>query len=133
MSLDWGQFKLVHEALSERAILLHIAPHLATELPIIVPVYTWWEVPYMWAGLKFYDLVAALHWSGARTRARVQSSYLLRKAQALRQFPMLNPDKLKATMVYHDGKLLFSCAECKFLNSFFTSLSFFFSLFFWCP
>lgn len=39
MSLDWEQFNLVQEALSERANLLNIAPHLSFPLPIMLPVY----------------------------------------------------------------------------------------------
>ena len=42
----------------QRAHLLNAAPFMAHPLPIIIPVYTWWEIPYMWAGAKAYDLVA---------------------------------------------------------------------------
>jgi glycerol-3-phosphate dehydrogenase len=65
-NLDYGQLKLVFEALHERKTVLDIAPHLASTLPIMTPCYSWWEVPYYWAGLKAYDLVAgsrALAWS----------------------------------------------------------------------
>ena len=40
----WGknseQYKMVKEALHERANLLAIAPHLSFPLPIMLPVYT---------------------------------------------------------------------------------------------
>jgi glycerol-3-phosphate dehydrogenase len=55
------QFQLVKEALNERETLLHIAPHVAYEVPIMVPIYKWWQVPYMWAGLKMYDFIARLN------------------------------------------------------------------------
>ena len=38
-NLDREQYKLVREALHERANLLEIAPHLAKPLPIMLPVY----------------------------------------------------------------------------------------------
>lgn len=40
----------LQEALSERAHLLNAAPFMTHALPIIIPLYTWWEIPYMWAG-----------------------------------------------------------------------------------
>lgn len=46
--LDFGQLKLVFEALHERRRLLANAPHLTSELPIMMPCYRWWEVPYFW-------------------------------------------------------------------------------------
>ncbi len=36
---DYEQYRLVKEALQERANLLKIAPHLAHPLPIMLPVY----------------------------------------------------------------------------------------------
>lgn len=48
--LDYGQLKLVFEALHERKHVLDQAPHLAKPLPIMTPCYKWWEVPYYWAG-----------------------------------------------------------------------------------
>ncbi|KAF5395018.1 Glycerol-3-phosphate dehydrogenase [Paragonimus heterotremus] len=38
-NLDVEQFRMVNEALSERANLIDIAPHLAYPLPIMLPVY----------------------------------------------------------------------------------------------
>ncbi len=38
-NLDYEQYKLVKEALHERANLLKIAPHLSHPLPIMLPVY----------------------------------------------------------------------------------------------
>lgn len=37
---DYGQWELVKEALSERSVFLDIAPYLAYQLPIMLPVYT---------------------------------------------------------------------------------------------
>jgi hypothetical protein len=39
-----GLYQMVKEALHERANLLEIAPHLSFPLPIMLPVYRWWQV-----------------------------------------------------------------------------------------
>lgn len=41
MHVDVEQYKMVKEALQERASMLHSAPHLAHPLPIMLPVYTY--------------------------------------------------------------------------------------------
>ena len=41
MGLDYEQYRLVREALHERANLLEIAPHLSHPLPIMLPIYTY--------------------------------------------------------------------------------------------
>ncbi|XP_014905197.1 glycerol-3-phosphate dehydrogenase, mitochondrial isoform X1 [Poecilia latipinna] len=96
MKLDYEQYMMVKEALHERANLLQIAPHLSAPLPIMLPVYKWWQLPYYWAGIKMYDVVAGIHC--------LQSSYLLSKSKALEYFPMLNKDKLVGAIVYYDGQ-----------------------------
>ncbi|EDO34335.1 predicted protein [Nematostella vectensis] len=95
-NLDREQYKLVQEALHERANLLNIAPHLATPLPIMLPVYKWWQLPYFWAGIKMYDFVSG--------RQLLKSSYLVGKSKALELFPMLKKDKLCGAIIYYDGQ-----------------------------
>eukprot|EP00127_Corallochytrium_limacisporum_P003272 Clim_evm121s147 gene=Clim_evmTU121s147 len=97
--LDYGQFALVKEALHERANLLAIAPHLSHPLPIMLPIYKWYQVPYFWAGSKAYDFVASL--SGNKG---VPSSYFITKRYALERFPHLRADSLVGAMVYYDGQ-----------------------------
>ncbi|XP_015371590.1 PREDICTED: glycerol-3-phosphate dehydrogenase, mitochondrial isoform X1 [Diuraphis noxia] len=96
LNLDMEQYKMVKEALHERATMLKTAPHLTHAIPIMLPVYEWWKVPYYWVGIKAYDLVA-----GSKT---VKSSYYLTKNEALEIFPMLKKDKLVGAIVYHDGQ-----------------------------
>ncbi|XP_033870641.1 glycerol-3-phosphate dehydrogenase, mitochondrial-like [Acipenser ruthenus] len=96
MKLDYEQYMMVKEALHERSNLLDIAPHLSAPLPIMLPVYKWWQLPYYWAGIKMYDLVA-----GGQC---LKSSYVLSKAKALELFPMLKKDKLVGAIVYYDGQ-----------------------------
>ncbi|KAF3688411.1 Glycerol-3-phosphate dehydrogenase, mitochondrial [Channa argus] len=100
MQLDYEQvplqYLMVKEALHERANLLEIAPHLSAPLPIMLPVYKWWQLPYYWAGIKMYDLVAGIQC--------LKSSYVLSKTKALEFFPMLKKDKLVGAIVYYDGQ-----------------------------
>ncbi|XP_071602421.1 glycerol-3-phosphate dehydrogenase, mitochondrial [Heliangelus exortis] len=96
MKLDFEQYRMVKEALEERANLLEIAPHLSAPLPIMLPVYKWWQLPYYWIGIKLYDLVA-----GSQC---LKSSYVLSKSRALELFPMLRKDKLVGAIVYYDGQ-----------------------------
>uniref|UniRef100_A0A8C4S585 Glycerol-3-phosphate dehydrogenase, mitochondrial n=1 Tax=Erpetoichthys calabaricus TaxID=27687 RepID=A0A8C4S585_ERPCA len=84
MKLDYEQYLMVKEALHERSNLLKIAPHLSGPLPIMLPVYKWWQLPYYWAGIKMYDLVSG--------------------SQCLKLFPMLKKDQLVAAIVYYDGQ-----------------------------
>lgn len=95
-NLDKEMLELVQEALSERAHLLNAAPYMAHPLPTIIPIYRWWEVPYMWAGAKMYDLVAG-------KRRVLPASYFIDRNEALFQFPMLKGDGLKGAVVYYDG------------------------------
>ncbi|XP_066543545.1 glycerol-3-phosphate dehydrogenase, mitochondrial [Amia ocellicauda] len=96
MKLDYEQYMMVKEALHERSNLLEIAPHLSAPLPIMLPVYKWWQMPYFWAGIKMYDLVAGTQC--------LKSSYVLSKTKALELFPMLKKDKLVGAIVYFDGQ-----------------------------
>jgi len=49
------QYKMVKEALSERANLLEIAPHLAYKLPIMLPIYKYGSG--IIHNSRFYNLV----------------------------------------------------------------------------
>lgn len=93
--LSKAQLDLVIEALNERGHMLNTAPHLCKILPILIPVYNYWQVPYFYVGCKMYDLFAGSQ--------NLKSSYLLSKRQASDIAPMLDSSKLKAGLVYHDG------------------------------
>jgi glycerol-3-phosphate dehydrogenase len=95
--LEPGQLLLVLEALHERKKFLDTAPYLTDALPIVTPCFSWWEIPYYWAGLKVYDLMAV--------GRHLYSSYYLSRAETLRQFPMLNQEGLKGGVVYYDGQM----------------------------
>ncbi|CCD25340.1 glycerol-3-phosphate dehydrogenase NDAI_0F00210 [Naumovozyma dairenensis CBS 421] len=90
-----SQLDLVIEALNERAHLLNTAPHLCKILPILIPVYNYWQLPYFYAGCKFYDFFAG--------DQNLKSSYLISRKNAIEIAPMLDAANLKAALVYHDG------------------------------
>ncbi|CCG84733.1 protein of unknown function [Taphrina deformans PYCC 5710] len=94
--LDYGQYKLVKEALHERKTFLHTAPHLSFELPTMIPLYKWWQVPYFWAGTKIYDFLAGSE--------NMSASYYMTKSRARTAFPMLKDEGLVGALVYCDGQ-----------------------------
>lgn len=96
MNLDLEQYRMVREALQERANLLTIAPHLSSPLPIMLPIYRWWQVPYYWVGIKMYDLVAG--------KQCLKKSYFLSSKRCLELFPMLKKEHLCGGLVYYDGQ-----------------------------
>lgn len=100
-NLDYGQLKLVFNALNERKQVIENAPHLCHSLPCMTPCFSKFEVVYYWLGLKVYDLVAGkqlLHLS--RYYSAQESSEL---------FPTLarkgKDRSLKGTVVYYDGQM----------------------------
>ncbi|MHB1398573.1 MAG: glycerol-3-phosphate dehydrogenase/oxidase [Trichloromonadaceae bacterium] len=94
--LDRVQYNLVRDGLRERGLLLKNAPHLAHRLALVTPLYSWWQIPYIFAGLKLYDLLAG--------QAGIGHSRLLSRKQALARFPMLKAQGLKAGVLYYDGQ-----------------------------
>ncbi|KAJ2912616.1 hypothetical protein MD484_g7804, partial [Candolleomyces efflorescens] len=94
--LDYQQYTLVREALHERRIFLQTAPYLSAMLPIMLPIYKWWQVPYYYAGCKLYDVLAG--------KENMESSYLMSKGKALEAFPMLKGRGLVGAVVYYDGQ-----------------------------
>ena len=66
--LEYYEFRLVREALKERAILLETAPHIVRPLRFVLPhgegMRPWWMIR---AGLRLYDLLA---WGGRLPRSR---------------------------------------------------------------
>jgi len=77
--------------------IIIIGSRCAGSMPFILPVYHWWQVPYYWAGVKAYDLVA-----GSRNLA---SSYYMGPKRTREMFPLLNPDRLVGSLVYYDGQM----------------------------
>ncbi len=95
--LDGAQFRLVKDALHERHTLLRLAPHLASTVALITPLYSWFELPYYYIGLKAYDLLAGAGY-------RIGASRLFGRQETLRRLPGLRPDGLRGSVMYFDGR-----------------------------
>jgi len=93
--LDKAQYSLVKEGLKERKLFLDNAGHLAHPIELITPLYRWWEVPYVYAGLFLYDLISG--------KASLGRSKLLSRNKALSLNPAINATGLKAAVSYYDG------------------------------
>lgn len=92
---DKDQFNLVKEGLKERSRLLKNAPHLCSRLTLVTPIYKWWELPYMFAGLSLYDFV-----SGKRGLGR---SSIVSKNNMINNFPNIKKEGLVGGVKYYDG------------------------------
>ncbi len=92
--LAQGRAGLVRTALHERELLLRNAPHLVHDLAFVVPAYSLWEMPFYFAGLKAYDLLA-----GRLSRGR---SRLLSRGETIERVPTLEPRGLRGGILYHD-------------------------------
>nr|CAD1835746.1 unnamed protein product [Ananas comosus var. bracteatus] len=99
-NLDYGQLKLVFNALIERKQAIENAPHLCHPLPCMTPCFDWLEVVYYWMGLKLYDLIAG--------RRMLHLSRYYSANELFELFPTLARDgrnrSLKGTVVYYDGQ-----------------------------
>lgn len=94
--LKQGHIPLVREALKERGLLGHNAPHLIHHLPFVVPNYHWWERPFYTAGLKVYDLLAG--------ELGFEPSQHLSRQQVLTRLPTLESEHLLSGSLYYDGQ-----------------------------
>ncbi|MBN1957382.1 MAG: FAD-dependent oxidoreductase [Desulfuromonadales bacterium] len=94
--LDRVQYNLVRDGLHERGLLLKNARHLSNRLSLVTPLYKWIDVPYVFAGLKFYDVLSG--------KQNIGHSRLLSRKEALRRFPGLKSEGLKAGVLYYDGQ-----------------------------
>ena len=94
--LQQGNLSLVREALHERGLLYHNAPHLVTNLAFVVPRYKWWEGPFYGIGLKLYDLLAG--------KLNLAKSRSLSAKRTLELIPNLESKGLDGGTEYHDGQ-----------------------------
>lgn len=75
--LEQREFSLVHEALTERGLLLdRLAPHLVRPVPFLYPVTRrGWERPYVGFGITVYDMLSRFGaYGGAMQRPRTLSA-----------------------------------------------------------
>ena len=95
--LEQLQFGLVHEALSERARLLRLAPHLVRLEPFLFPIYgiPLFHQAFYGSGIFLYDLLGARRDGGFAKH--------LRPSTAVEYAPDLRRKGLTGAILYHDG------------------------------
>lgn len=94
--LQQGNVSLVIEALKERGRLIHNAPHIAGNLPFVVPVYDWWEGPFYGVGMKMYDMLAG--------KLGLGPSRVLSREKTLELLPNVEKKGLRNGVIYYDGQ-----------------------------
>ncbi|MDQ2796316.1 MAG: glycerol-3-phosphate dehydrogenase/oxidase, partial [Actinomycetota bacterium] len=101
--LEMLDFRLVHEALQERGLMLtRLAPHLVRPVPFLYPLtHLGWERPYVEAGLTMYDSMAR----GSGNSAGLPWHKHLTRRQTLRIAPALKKSALTGAVQYYDAKV----------------------------
>ena len=103
LTFNKANYDVVCNDLYERAFMIESAPYMTRPLPMMIPMYKWWEVPVFWLGGKMYDFLAG-------SRRLVPSSHYISTAEAKYNYPSLK-DKdseernLKGCLVIYDGQM----------------------------
>ncbi|TCO28150.1 glycerol-3-phosphate dehydrogenase [Kribbella steppae] len=101
--LEMLDFRLVHEALQERGLLLQrLAPHLVKPVPFLYPLqHRGWERFYAGAGVALYDGMAVSSGLGAGLPIH---RHLTRRG-AMRLVPSLKKSALVGAIQYYDAQV----------------------------
>ncbi|MEU8223142.1 glycerol-3-phosphate dehydrogenase/oxidase [Kribbella sp. NPDC048915] len=101
--LEMLDFRLVHEALQERGLLLQrLAPHLVKPVPFLYPLqHRVWERFYAGAGVALYDAMAFSSGLGAGLPVH---RHLTRRG-AMRLVPSLKKSALVGALQYYDAQV----------------------------
>ncbi len=101
--LQMLDFHLVHEALTERDLLINrLAPHLVKPVAFLYPLeHRVWERAYVGAGVALYDTLAT---ASGRRRALPFHRHLSRK-RMLARFPDLRHDAAIGALQYWDASV----------------------------
>ncbi|MBE1878674.1 glycerol-3-phosphate dehydrogenase/oxidase [Myceligenerans pegani] len=101
--LQMLDFDLVHEALTERDLLLRdLAPHLVRPVPFLYPLeHRVWERAYVGTGIALYDVLATL----TPGRRPMPFHRHLTKAQMEAKFPDLAHDAAVGAVQYWDASV----------------------------
>ena len=103
LTFNRGNYDVVRSDLYERAHMIQSAPFMTRPLPMMVPMYKYWEVPVLWFGGKMYDALAG-------SRRLVPSSHYMTREEAQYRFPTLSStdsegNSLKGCLVIYDGQM----------------------------
>ncbi len=104
--LEQYEFGLVREALRERRLLLHLAPHLTRPIPFMIPLYKGGPVSpaLIRAGMVAYDALSFDKNQGARPDKRFPWHRFVGAREALELEPELEGKNLLGASVYYDGQ-----------------------------
>jgi len=94
--LAQGDVGLVREAVVERGLLNQNAPHLVKNQSFIIPTHGLFDELQYTVGLTMYDLLAG--------KLSLGRSKRISKAKTLKRISTINPKKISAGVVYHDGQ-----------------------------
>jgi glycerol-3-phosphate dehydrogenase len=94
--LAQGDVGLVREAVVERGLLTQNAPHLVKNQSFIIPTHGLFDELQYTVGLTLYDLLAG--------KLSLGRSKRISKAKTLKRISTINPEKISAGVVYHDGQ-----------------------------
>jgi len=95
--LKYLEFRLVREALRERATLLEIAPHLVEPLPFLIPMYSHFARVFYGTGLWMYDTLA-----GTRN---ISPHRALSADEVAKLEPGLKRESLVSAAIFYDGRV----------------------------
>ena len=94
--LEQMNVTLVLDALRERGYMLRNAPHLVHKLDFVVPLYSYFGVPYYGFGLKMYEWLSG--------RLSFGPSEMLSRGETLERLPTVTARDLKGGILYRDGQ-----------------------------
>jgi len=100
--LEQREFALVHEALTERGLLLdRLAPHLVRPVPFLLPASGGVERSYMGAGVALYDMLSRIGaYGGTMPRPRTLSPAAVHGLA-----PGLRVDAMEGAVRFHDAQI----------------------------
>jgi glycerol-3-phosphate dehydrogenase len=101
--LEQLEFGLVHEALTERGLLLdRLAPHLVRPVPFLLPLTRrGWERPYVGAGVALYDALSRV----SRKGGALPGHRHLSKRATEQLAPGLDPDAYTGAIAFFDAQI----------------------------
>ena len=97
--LEYGEFRLVREALRERLFWVSSAPHLVHRMELVLPVYDFSRRPrwIMSSGLFLYDFLAG--------KSNLGKHDWISKSDVIRRYPELNAEGLRGGFTFFDAQM----------------------------
>jgi glycerol-3-phosphate dehydrogenase len=94
--LDVAQYRLVEDALRERALMLRNAPYLTRTVEFLVPCFSHFDQFYYGLGMKMYDWISG--------KSSLLPSRILTREEALYRMPAMQSKSLTGAVAYADGQ-----------------------------